>query len=64
MHLIEPRRRAYNQPNESGQPPIRKQEPGRRTMKLIPLAIATASLIVVMVMVFTVPAHSTLMAAG
>jgi hypothetical protein len=33
-------------------------------MKLIPLAIAAASLIVVVVMALSVPAHSTLIGAG
>jgi hypothetical protein len=32
-------------------------------MKLIPLAIAAASLVVVVVMALSVPAHSTLMAS-
>ena len=33
-----------------------------QTMKLIPLAIAAASLVVVVVMALSVPAHSALMA--
>lgn len=63
MHLIDRTPHPYNRDQrERANRTVRKEPKKMQTMKLIPLAIAAASLVVVVVMALSVPAHSALMA--
>lgn len=63
MHLRGRRPRPYNWGQRGrANRTIRKETRKMQTMKLIPLAIAAASLVVVVVMALSVPAQSALMA--
>lgn len=62
MHLRDRAPHPYNRDQRERLSRLQETKPDMTTMKLIPLAIAAASLIVVVVMALSVPAHSSLMA--